>query len=100
MKTIVTVQEKMSKVSAKGANLMQEATSSIRTVCSLSSQDSLAEMFEIEAELIYQAAVEFHQALGTSLGGFFFFIYGSYALALWYGSTLVRQDVITGKKRG
>lgn len=54
MKMIITVQARMNKIQANAASLMQEATSAIRTVCSLTSQENLVELFHCEAAQIYK----------------------------------------------
>ena len=86
----------MQTLSAKAAVITQESMSAIRTVCSLKAQDSILQRYIVESQAIQAGAEDFHKALAQSLGGFFFVIYSSYALALWYGSTLVERGIITG----
>lgn len=96
MTTVVGVQGRMQKVAQVASSITQESMSAIRTVCSLTMQDSLSVRYAVEAEKIKVEAQKFHSALATSLGGFFFVIYCAYAMAMWYGSILVEDGTLTG----
>jgi ATP-binding cassette subfamily B (MDR/TAP) protein 1 len=96
MATIMKISARIQLTQANAASISQESTGSIRTVCSLTSQDATMKRYEKEVDRIQTSASEFHKSLATSLGGFMFSIYASYSLAMWYGSTLVEDEVITG----
>ena len=96
MATITKISVRTQETQANAASISQESTGSIRTVCSLTAQASTMDRYEKEATRIKTSAHAFHKSLATSLGGFMFSIYCSYSMALWYGSTLVEDGVITG----
>jgi len=98
MKMIITVQARMTKIQANAASLMQEATSAIRTVCSLTSQESIVDLFHKEVQQIYKEQTLFHKTLGISLAAFFTTTYLSYALALWYGASRVEKGDLSGEE--
>ena len=96
MKTITGLSAMRQKTAAVAASLSQESTGSIRTVCALNVQGTIVDRYAKEALRIQMSAEKFHRALAFSLGLFMFTIYCSYSLALWYGSVLVEDGVITG----
>ncbi|GAA5912585.1 hypothetical protein JCM5296_000742 [Sporobolomyces johnsonii] len=76
---------------ARGATLAEEVISSVRSAHAFGTQNKLADLYDEanqETEHLGQKSARFN---GLGLGVFFFIIYCSYALAFYYGTTLILQ---------
>ncbi|CEQ39138.1 SPOSA6832_00638 [Sporobolomyces salmonicolor] len=76
---------------ARGATLAEEVISSVRSAHAFGTQNKLADLYDEanqETENLGQKSARFN---GLGLGVFFFIIYCSYALAFFYGTTLILQ---------
>lgn len=85
---------KMLALIAEGGTLAEETISSIRTAQAFGTQKKLAALYDIPnaKALGFGKATALLTAVGLCL--FFFIIYASYALAFWWGTTLIlRGDV-------
>ncbi|KAF8320496.1 P-loop containing nucleoside triphosphate hydrolase protein [Clavulina sp. PMI_390] len=76
---------------AEGGNIAEEAISNIRTAKAFGIQARLARLFNNHATKAYQAELKSAVVLGVSMGFFFLWIYGSYALGFGFGTTLALQ---------
>jgi len=96
MSIVSKVQEKITAASAGATNLSQEALSAIRTVASFTLQDQITAQYEVEAEVIAAGARQIGKSANMAFGTFMCVNFSGYALALWYGSTLVEDGHTTG----
>eukprot|EP00621_Florenciella_sp_RCC1693_P000340 CAMPEP_0182553406 /NCGR_PEP_ID=MMETSP1323-20130603/49466_1 /TAXON_ID=236787 /ORGANISM="Florenciella parvula, Strain RCC1693" /LENGTH=1365 /DNA_ID=CAMNT_0024765121 /DNA_START=47 /DNA_END=4144 /DNA_ORIENTATION=- len=96
MYIVGNVQEKISKASAGGVSLSQEALAAVRTVASFTLQEHITELYSVEAEAMRAGAAEIGKSANMAFGVFMCVNFSGYALALWYGSTLVEDQLMTG----
>ena len=82
---------KMLALIAEGGTLAEETISSIRTAHAFGTQKKLAALYDVpnKRALYYGKRTAFFTACG--LVGFFFIIYAAYALAFWWGTTLILE---------
>lgn len=73
----------------RGATLAEEVISSVRSAHAFGTQRKLAELYNEPNEETNQVGQASAKYQGFGLGVFFFIIYASYALAFYYGTTLI-----------
>jgi ATP-binding cassette subfamily B (MDR/TAP) protein 1 len=81
---------------AQGGTLAEEVISTIRTAQAFGSQEQLASMYDAKIEKSRKVDMKTAVVHGGALGIFFFVIYAAYALAFYFGTTLIlegRADV-------
>ncbi|KAM5203433.1 phosphatidylcholine translocator ABCB4 isoform 2-T2 [Hipposideros larvatus] len=74
---------------AKAGAVAEEALGAIRTVIAFGGQDKELERYQKHLENAKKIGIKKAISANMSMGIAFLLIYGSYALAFWYGSTLV-----------
>nr|XP_019605320.1 PREDICTED: phosphatidylcholine translocator ABCB4 isoform X2 [Rhinolophus sinicus]XP_019605321.1 PREDICTED: phosphatidylcholine translocator ABCB4 isoform X2 [Rhinolophus sinicus] len=74
---------------AKAGAVAEEALGAIRTVIAFGGQDKELERYQKHLENAKKIGIKKAISANISMGIAFLLIYGSYALAFWYGSTLV-----------
>ncbi len=74
---------------AEGGTLAEEVISTIRTAHAFGSQETLAKMYDIHVHKARRVDMKSAAVHGSALGVFFFVIYAAYALAFYYGTTLI-----------
>uniref|UniRef100_A0A668RQI5 ATP-binding cassette sub-family B member 5 n=1 Tax=Oreochromis aureus TaxID=47969 RepID=A0A668RQI5_OREAU len=80
---------------AKAGAVAEEVISSIRTVFAFSGQEKEIERYHKNLEDAKQLGIKKAISANLSMGVTFLFIYLSYALAFWYGSTLILNGEYT-----
>ncbi|XP_064410826.1 ATP-binding cassette, sub-family B (MDR/TAP), member 4 [Latimeria chalumnae] len=91
-KVLTSFSSKEQNVYAKAGSVAEEVLSAIRTVVAFGGQEK--EIQRYHKNLIDAKNIGIRKAIVTSvsIGFTFFIIYASYALAFWYGSTLILQE--------
>ncbi|KAG6547928.1 hypothetical protein Mapa_010748 [Marchantia paleacea] len=79
------------KAYARAGMVVGEAVGNIRTVAAFCAEEKVLELFERELLVPRKKTFVKAQVSGLGYGISQFFMYSSYALALWYSSTLVKK---------
>ncbi|CAN6253693.1 unnamed protein product [Urochloa humidicola] len=87
----------LSKSYLKANMLAAEAVSNIRTVAAFCSEEKVIKLYEDELKEPSKRSFRRGQGAGLFYGVSQFFLFSSYALALWYGSQLMRKELATFK---
>ncbi|CAG8474611.1 6198_t:CDS:2 [Racocetra persica] len=81
--------------------IAEEAISTIRTVVAFGAQKKLSNLYDTYLSDARKERVKKSWVIGISLGITLFVIYSSYALAFWYGSTLIyKHEMSAGQVSG
>ncbi|PIA58603.1 hypothetical protein AQUCO_00500501v1 [Aquilegia coerulea] len=83
----------LSKSYLKANMLAGEAVGNIRTVAAYCSEEKIIELYSRQLEKPSEQCFIRGQIAGIFLGTSQFFIFSSYGLALWYGSTLIEKGL-------
>jgi ATP-binding cassette subfamily B (MDR/TAP) protein 1 len=80
----------------KAGGIAEECLKNIKTVTSFANYDYEINRFSSHLEVSYQAGLQgiFHSALNNGI--LFFLIFGSFTLAIWYGSYLISNEELNG----
>lgn len=81
---------------AEAGSIAEQAFQSIRTVYAFSLQSRFSRRYEEKIEEASQFGVKGGYALGVGFAFFMFFMFGTFGLALWFGSLLVIQGHLSG----
>ncbi|CAN4113601.1 unnamed protein product [Withania somnifera] len=81
---------------AKAATVVEQTIGSIRTVASFTGEKQAVADYNKSLNKAYQSGANEGLATGLGLGSLFSIIYGSYALAIWYGAKLILEKGYTG----
>ena len=76
---------------ASGGSFAEEVISTIRTAHAFGTQKALGKQYGLYVDTAAKCDKQSALVNGLGLGSFFFVIYSSYALAFYYGTTLVLQ---------
>lgn len=87
----------LSKTYLKANMLATEAVSNIRTVAAFCSEKKVIDLYAGELEEPSKHSFRRGQAAGIFYGVSQFFLFSSYALALWYGSVLMAKELASFK---
>ncbi|KAM0934126.1 putative ABC-type xenobiotic transporter [Dioscorea sansibarensis] len=87
----------LSKTYLKANMLATEAVSNIRTVAAFCSENKVIDLYAGELEEPSKHSFRRGQAAGIFYGVSQFFLFSSYALALWYGSVLMGKELASFK---
>ncbi|XP_054240801.1 ATP-binding cassette sub-family B member 5 [Indicator indicator] len=77
---------------AKAGAVAEEILTAIRTVVAFNGQQKALAKYDANLEMARSVGLKKSIATNTSLGVSQFFIFGSYALAFWYGTKLTAED--------
>ncbi|GAB1289407.1 Phosphatidylcholine translocator ABCB4 [Apodemus speciosus] len=88
-KILSTFSDKELAAYAKAGAVAEEALGAIRTVIAFGGQDKELERYQKHLENAKKIGIKKAISANISMGIAFLLIYASYALAFWYGSTLV-----------
>ncbi|NXP32814.1 MDR1 protein, partial [Leiothrix lutea] len=77
---------------AKAGAVAEEILSAIRTVVAFNGQQKALEKYDANLEMAKRVGMKKSITTNTCLGLSQFFIFGSYALAFWYGTKLTAED--------
>uniref|UniRef100_A0A3Q0RYQ1 ATP-binding cassette sub-family B member 5 n=1 Tax=Amphilophus citrinellus TaxID=61819 RepID=A0A3Q0RYQ1_AMPCI len=94
-KVLTSFTSKEQTAYAKAGAVAEEVISSIRTVFAFSGQEKEIERYHKNLEEAKRVGIKKAISSNVSMGVTFLFIYLSYALAFWYGSTLIIADEYT-----
>ncbi|KZT56320.1 P-loop containing nucleoside triphosphate hydrolase protein [Calocera cornea HHB12733] len=86
---ISKLMQKSLKAVADGGTLAEEVISTIRTTKAFGTQRILSALYDTHVAKAHNADMKAAVAHGVGLSCFFFIIYSAYALAFYYGTTLV-----------
>ncbi|OVA02906.1 ABC transporter [Macleaya cordata] len=87
----------LSKAYLKANMLAGEAVSNIRTVAAFCSEDKVISLYARELAKPSESSFRRGQMTGMFYGVAQFFLFSSYALALWYGSVLMGKELASFK---
>ncbi|KAL2307451.1 hypothetical protein Nmel_000417 [Mimus melanotis] len=77
---------------AKAGAVAEEILTAIRTVVAFNGQQKALEKYDANLEMARRVGMQKSITTNTCLGLSQFFIFGSYALAFWYGTKLTAED--------
>lgn len=75
--------------------ISSEVLTGVRTVAAFGTELREMERFADELEDGVKAAISKYHMIGAGTGAMYLLIYGSYALAFWYGCNMLLQNKIT-----
>ncbi|XP_013885124.1 multidrug resistance protein 1 [Austrofundulus limnaeus] len=94
-KVLATFTSKEQSAYAKAGAVAEEVLSSIRTVYAFSGQQKEIQRYHKNLEDAKKMGIKKAMSANIAMGFMFLMIYLSYALAFWYGSTLILSDEYT-----
>eukprot|EP00850_Spirogloea_muscicola_P001069 SM000004S14939 [mRNA] locus=s4:296552:303781:- [translate_table: standard] len=80
------------------SHVASEAVGSIRTVAAFTAEKKVLQLYQEKCAMPVQAGIRQSQVAGVGLGFANFVLFSTYALAFWYGSTLVEDGKSSFKK--
>ncbi|KAJ6301922.1 hypothetical protein OIU77_016100 [Salix suchowensis] len=93
----------MTKMSSRGqvayaeaGNIVEQTVGAIRTVASFTGEKHAIEKYNSKLKIAYNSAAQQGLASGLGLGTMLFIVFGTYALAIWYGSKLIVEKGYNG----
>ncbi|KAF3456698.1 hypothetical protein FNV43_RR01352 [Rhamnella rubrinervis] len=82
---------------AEAGNVVEQTVGAIRTVASFTGEKRATEKYNIKLDTAYKSSTRQGLVSGLGLGVVLLIVFGSYALAIWYGSKLIiEKDYIGG----
>ncbi|XP_068664909.1 ABC transporter B family member 9-like [Aristolochia californica] len=81
---------------AEAGTIVEQTIGSIRTVVSFTGEKKAISKYNKSLKAAYQSTVQQGLAFGLGIGAVLFIIFGSYGLAVWYGSKLIIEKGYTG----
>ncbi|XP_071741605.1 ABC transporter B family member 11-like isoform X2 [Rutidosis leptorrhynchoides] len=79
-----------------GAAVVEQTISSIRTVASFTGEKQAIVKYDKSLKKAYQASVQEGLVVGVCSGIFVFFVFGCYALSIWFGGIMIVDKGYTG----
>ncbi|KAI5121086.1 hypothetical protein M0805_008599 [Coniferiporia weirii] len=80
---------------AEGGSIAEEVISTIRTAHAFGTQTVLSELYDVQIEQSHVVDLKAALVHGVGLSVFFFIIYAAYALAFYFGTTLIIEGHAT-----
>ena len=80
---------------SKASVIAEETISTVRTTVAFSQQKNVSKIYESKLETAKLTGIKSSILSGMSMGTMNFFIYSTYGLAFWYGSTLIAKGEAT-----
>ncbi|GES94504.1 ABC multidrug transporter Mdr1 [Rhizophagus clarus] len=74
---------------SKSGTIAEESIATIRTAVAFGIQSKLSKIYDSHLIFAKKEGIKKSILNGASLGAIYFFMYSTYALAFWYGSTLI-----------
>ncbi|KAF3456697.1 hypothetical protein FNV43_RR01351 [Rhamnella rubrinervis] len=97
---LATVMSKMSSSGqlayAEAANVVEQTVGAIRTVTSFTGEKRAIEKYNIKLDIAYKSSIQQGLLSGLGLGIALLIIFGTYGLAIWYGSKLIIEKDYNG----
>lgn len=90
------ITSKMQQSYGEAASLVEQSIHSIRTVHSFSLQSQFIKLYVSKLANTLQFGVRHSYNFGLAVALFMFSLYGSFGLAMWYGSKLVARGELDG----
>ncbi|CAM8927452.1 unnamed protein product [Rhodiola kirilowii] len=81
---------------AKAAIIVEQTIGAIRTVASFTGEKQAIENYNRSLVGAYRSGIQEGTAAGVGIGTIFLIIFGTYALAVWYGARLIIDSNYTG----
>ncbi|GAB4827247.1 ATP-binding cassette sub- B member 9 [Ancistrocladus abbreviatus] len=81
---------------ADAGNVVEQTVGAIRTVASFTGEKEAVRKYDTKLEVAYTATVEQGLTSGLGLGSLMFIIFGTYALAVWFGGRLIIEKGYNG----
>uniref|UniRef100_A0A7N1A511 Uncharacterized protein n=1 Tax=Kalanchoe fedtschenkoi TaxID=63787 RepID=A0A7N1A511_KALFE len=81
---------------AKAATIVEQTIGGIRTVASFTGEKQAIAKYNESLVSAYKSGIQEGTAAGVGIGTVFLIIFGSYALAVWYGARLVISSDYSG----
>ncbi len=81
------------KAYSKAGAVANDAISGIRTVVSFQAEERMKEKYAGPLDIAYHFGTRKYIAMGIGLGATFLVLFNSYGFSLWYGSTLIKDNV-------
>ncbi|KAL8139050.1 hypothetical protein V2J09_005051 [Rumex salicifolius] len=94
--TISKTSSKGQAAYAKASIVVEQSIGSIRTVVSFTGEKQAASDYKKAIVRAYNSSVHEGLASGLGLGSLFLVIFGSYALAIWFGSKMIIEKGYSG----
>uniref|UniRef100_A0A7N0VJM5 Uncharacterized protein n=1 Tax=Kalanchoe fedtschenkoi TaxID=63787 RepID=A0A7N0VJM5_KALFE len=98
--TIAVIISKMASLGqtayAKAATVVEQTIGSIRTVASFTGEKQAVSDYKSSLKGAFKSGVTEGAAVGAGMGVVYFIIFGSYALAIWYGSKMIIEKGYSG----
>ncbi|GBC34824.2 ABC multidrug transporter Mdr1 [Rhizophagus irregularis DAOM 181602=DAOM 197198] len=80
---------------SKSGTIAEESISTIRTAVAFGIQSKLSKLYDSHLIFAKKEGIKKSILNGAGLGATYFFMYSTYALAFWYGSTLLLKGELT-----
>lgn len=80
---------------SKSGTIAEEAISTIRTAVAFGIQSQLSKLYDSNLIFAKKESIKKSILNGAGLGIIFFYVYATYALAFWYGSTLILSGMLS-----
>jgi ATP-binding cassette subfamily B (MDR/TAP) protein 1 len=88
-------QTRISNIYSKSGNIAEECISGARTITSFNAQKKVAHNYNESLAGARREGIKKSISSGVGFGSLMLFIYNAYALAFWFGSSLLKNDEIT-----
>ncbi|KAJ8623580.1 hypothetical protein MRB53_032109 [Persea americana] len=97
MSMVITTMATRGQTAYSEAGVIVEQTiGSIRTVASFTGEKQAIAKYDTSLKTAYKSSVQEGLAAGVGLGSVMFIVFGSYALAVWFGSKMILNKGYTG----
>ncbi|KAI7871025.1 putative ABC transporter protein [Spinellus fusiger] len=81
---------------ADAGSVAEQVFSGVRTIYSFSLQGRFSDIYNLKLDNAMNKGIKRGYALGLGFGIFLFVLFSTYGLAFWYGSSLIRQELLDG----
>ncbi|XP_004295414.1 PREDICTED: ABC transporter B family member 9 [Fragaria vesca subsp. vesca] len=81
---------------AEAGTIVEQTVGAIRTVASFTGEKQAIERYNKKLKIAYNSTVHQGLATGIGLGTFLLIVFGTYGLAIWYGSKMIIEKGYNG----
>ncbi|KAL6124504.1 hypothetical protein ACLB2K_077016 [Fragaria x ananassa] len=81
---------------AEAGTIVEQTVGAIRTVASFTGEKQAIERYNKKLKIAYNSTVQQGLATGIGLGTFLLIVFGTYGLAIWYGSKMIIEKGYNG----